>query len=81
MCRKINTDYFICCERLSQGMWNEMSAFSRVSKQSISSALILIHNIHCRSGLSFFISVPSCPKCSLANISLCNGKYEKPVLQ
>lgn len=70
MYRKINTGYFICCETLSQGMWNEVSFFSVFQNWAVPQSSSCFHNIRSRSGLSFFRSILSVLSAPHANITV-----------
>lgn len=86
MCRKINTEYFICCETSSQGMWNGLSSlffffWCVVSKtEQFLGAQLCFDNILSRSGLSSFISVLSVLSAPLANGTVCaKGNKKSPL--
>lgn len=59
MCRKINTEYFIYCETLSQGMWNELShCLSRFKTEQFLGAHFVFTTF--TAAVVFLSSYPSC---------------------
>lgn len=69
MCRKINTEYFIYCETLSQGMWNESSlCLSHFKTEQFLGAHFVFTTFTV--AVVFLHIRPVCPKCSLANVTV-----------